>query len=227
MHLALTRVVIVYLVEQLLVKVVPFLKGILLAEHPWAHVLGNEGSLDEQRSAAAHGVDEIDVTLPSRLHNHSGCEHLVERCLYTFLAIAAAVQRLSAGVERQGALVFCHVHVQPYVGVGHRDVRPLAGALAKLVHDGVFHLVAHKLRVAEFLAEHHRIYGKRLLVVQILAPVNLHHFIVHLVGAISREVSDRFKYLDSGVQLEIGAVHQFLVAGERHHASSCLHVVST
>ena len=225
--LAFARLVVVDGVEELLVEVVPLFESVLLAKHARAHVHGDEGGLDEQGAATAHGVDEVGVGLPSRELNHAGGEHLVERRLEALLAVASAVERLAAGVEAQRALVFGNVHVEAYVGVGHADVGAAACALAELVNNGVFHLVADKLGVAELLGEHHRIYGKSLVVVQILAPVYLHHFGVNVVGAERLEVADGFEHLDGRVQLEVGAVEHFLVTCERHHAAPYLHIVGS
>ena len=48
MELALQRVVVVYLVEEVGIEVGPLLEGELLAEESWCHVAGNECCLDEQ-----------------------------------------------------------------------------------------------------------------------------------------------------------------------------------
>ena len=156
--------VVVYAVEEVGVEVGPLLEGILLAKQPRSHVVGDECRLDEQRARAAHGVDEVGVALPARQHNHAGSKHLVQRSLHRLLAVTAAVQRLAAAVERQRAVVLGHVDVQPQVGVGHRDVGAVARLLAELVDDGVLHLVADKLRVAEFLGENDGVDGKGLVV---------------------------------------------------------------
>ena len=49
-ELALLRVVVIDLVEEVLVEVGPFLKGELLAEDARGDVAGDEGSLDEYRN---------------------------------------------------------------------------------------------------------------------------------------------------------------------------------
>ena len=111
LELAFLRIIVVNLVEQVLVEVCPFLEGVLLAEHTRGHVAGYEGSLDEQCARAAHGVDEVGLAVPAGHENHSGRQHLVERGLNVLLPVAAAVQALAAGVEREGAPVFGNVHV--------------------------------------------------------------------------------------------------------------------
>ena len=59
------RVVVVDFIEEVFVEVGPFLEGKFLAEDAGRHVVGNEGCLDEQRSGAAHGVDEIALASPA------------------------------------------------------------------------------------------------------------------------------------------------------------------
>ena len=198
-ELALHAVVVVDRVEEVGIEVGPFLEGILLSEESWCHVPGDQRCLDEQGATAAHGVDEVGVALPARHQDHTCCQHLVQRCLYALLAVAAAVERLTAGVEAQRALVFGNMHVQTDVWVGHRDVRPLACPLAELIDDGVLHFIRYELRVAEFLGEHDGIDGKRLVASDILRPVDLLDLLIHLVGTSGLEVADGLQYSDGGV----------------------------
>ena len=46
LELALLRVVVIDHVEEILVEIVPFLEGKLLAEYTWRDVAGDEGSFD-------------------------------------------------------------------------------------------------------------------------------------------------------------------------------------
>ena len=226
-ELALLRVVVVYLVEEVGIEVLPLLEGELLAEESRSHVVGYEGCLDKQCAAAAHGVDEVRLTAPSAHQNDTGGKNLVERCLYRFLAVAASVERLAAGVEAECSLVLGDVYVQTDVGVGNTDIRSHVGALTELVHNGVLHLVSHELRMAELLGEHHRVDGKSLAYVEVLAPVNGAHLVVHVVGTLSLELADGLEDAYGGMQLHVGAIHHFLVTRERHHASSYLYVVGS
>ena len=118
-ELALLRVVVVDLVEEVLVEVGPFLKGKLLAEDTRRDVAGDEGSLDEDSTGTAHRVDEVAVALPSRHQDHAGSQHLIKRSLYALLAIASAVQALTAGVERDSGIVVGNVYVETDIGIGH------------------------------------------------------------------------------------------------------------
>ena len=95
LKLALCRVVIVYLVEHLLVKVGPLLKGKLFAEHARCYVACDEGCLDGQRSRAAHRVYEVALARPASLQYHTCSQYLIERSLHSLLAVATSVERLT------------------------------------------------------------------------------------------------------------------------------------
>ena len=189
-ELSLLRVVIVYLVEEFLVEVGPFLECKLLAEESGGHVAGNKSCLDEQCARTAHRVDKVGVALPSGHENHSGSKNLVEWCLHAFLAIASAMQALATGVERKGALVLSHMDVETYVGIGNTDIGALSRLLAELIYDGVLHLVGNKLRVAEFVGEHHGIHCECLVVVEIFRPIHLLYLLIHIICRLGLEVSD-------------------------------------
>ena len=68
--------------------------------------------------------------------------------------------------------------------------------------------------MSELLGEDDGVYGEGLVLVDIFRPVDFHHLVVHVVGTTGAEVADRLENTDGGVQLEIGAVHEFLVASE-------------
>ena len=191
-ELPLLRVVIVDAVEEVGIEVGPLFEGILLAEQAGCHILGNESSLHKQGTRAAHGVDEVGIAIPSCQQNHAGCQHLVQRSFYRLLTITATVERLTAGVERQGTLVFCNMNVQPQVRIGHRNIRTATHPLAELVDDGILHLVAHELRVAELLREHNGIDGKRLVLADVLRPVDFSDFLIDVVRTLGLEVTDGF-----------------------------------
>ena len=75
------------------------------------------------------------------------------------------MQTFAAGVQTQRAVVFGYVNVQAQVGVADGDVGPDACFLAELVDDGIFHLVADELGVAELLREHHGVDRKGAVVI--------------------------------------------------------------
>ena len=165
LEFAFLRIVVVDAVEEVGIEVRPFLEGILLAEQARCHVVSNEGGFDEQRATAAHGVNEVGIAFPSCHENHACGQHLVERCFHALLTIATTMQTFAAGVQTQRAVVLGYVNVQAQVGVADGDVGPAACFLAELVDDGVFHLVADELGVAELLREHHGVDRKGAVVI--------------------------------------------------------------
>ena len=225
--IAFLRVVVVYLVEELLVEVGPFLEGKLLAEQAGTHVAGDEGCLDEQRTASTHGVDEVGLAAPARHQDHACCQHLVERGLGRLLTIAATMQALARRVETHRGVEVGNVDMEADVGIRHRHIRPVARLLAELVDDGVLHLVGHKARVAELLAIYNGVDRERLALLDVLAPVNFLHLVVHVLGRARLETGYRLQDTDCRVQLEVGTIHHFLVTLERHHTTANLHVVRT
>ena len=205
-ELALLGVVIIDFVEQFGVEVGPFLESILLAEQARCHVVSDECRLDKQRAGAAHGVDEVTLALPAGHKDDAGCQHLVDGRFDGLLPVAAPVQGLAAGVKAQRTLVVGNMDVQPDVGVGDTDVRPLSRLLAELVNNGILHLVGHELRMPELVREDDRVDGKGLVDRQIAGPVNILHTLVDVVGRQRLEVLDGFEDADGGVQLEVGTV---------------------
>ncbi len=227
LELALLAVVVVYLGEEVGVEVGPLLEGVSLAVDARRYVAGYEGRLDGQRAAAAHGVDEVALSVPSRREDDAGCQHLVEGRGHRLLAVSAAVQALAAAVQRQRAVGLRHVDVQPQVGVGDAYVGALARALAELVHDGVLDPVGHILGVSELRTVYHVVHGERRVQRQILAPVHGLDGLVDLVGARRLEAFDGLEYPHCGAQRKVGAVHHLLVPREAHHASADGYVVGS
>ena len=104
------------------------------------------------------------------------------------------MQRLTTRVQAQRTLALARSHVgnvdmQAQVGIGHRDIRSTARFLLKLVYDSILHLIAHELRVAKLLREHHRIYRKSMVIIQIFAPVDSLDALIHIIGAQSLKAS--------------------------------------
>ena len=190
LKLLLPAVVLVYALKELAIEVGPLLKRIFLAEHTGSYATRYQRRLHGKRAATAHGVDEVALATPARLQDDAGSQHLVQGRLHGLLAIAAAVQALARAVQGQGAVVLCHMYVQLDVGVYDTDVGTVSCLFAELVHDGILHLVCHKLGVLELRAEHHTVHGKGGVVGQILCPVNLLHGIIHLICGLCLEVTD-------------------------------------
>ena len=220
-------VVVVHLLKEFAVEIGPFLEGILRAENTWRDASGNQGGLNEEGAGAAHGVDEIAFSAPSGHQDDAGSQHFVERCLHLLLPVAATVQTLARRVERQSAVILRHVNVELQVGVLQADVRAVAGLLAHLVHDGVFHFVGHHLGVAELAGIDHAVDGKGGAVGEILCPIDSFHGVIHFVSRLGTEMFDGLEDADGGAQLDIGAVHHLQVAGEGHHAATDFDVVGS
>ena len=117
--------------------------------------------------------------------------------------------------------------VQSHVGVGDADVRTCSLLFTELVDDGILHLVGDELGVAEFFGEYHRVDSKRLVNIQVFCPVNILDAFIDVIGRQCLEMLDGFQNADSGMQLEVGAIHHLLVSSKRNHTSSFYHVFCT
>ena len=115
--------------------------------------------------------------------------------------------------------------IQLQVRMGHADVGARTGFLAEVIHNGILYLIGHELTVTELLGKDHRVYGKAGFILQILIPVDGLDGIINLIGRFRLEMLDRFKNADGRTQGKVGPIHEFLVAGERHHSASGLDVV--
>ena len=92
--------------------------------------MSDECRLDKQRAGAAHGVDEVTLALPAGHKDDAGCQHLIDGSIGLCHTPATLVEWLTRRVERQRGAVLGNVDVEPQVGIAHRDVWPLARALA-------------------------------------------------------------------------------------------------
>ena len=227
LELTLATVVIVYAAEELSIKVRPLLESILLAEHTWRDTTRYECSLDSDSTAATHGVNQVALSLPTRLHDNASSQNLVERSLDSLLTVATAMQTLTRRVQSQSAVIFCYMDMKLYIRIRDAYVGTLTRLLAKLVDYSILHLVRHKLGVAKLVGKHYAIYGKRRVVGKIFRPVNSLDSFVYLISTHSLEMLDRLEYTDSRTQLEISAIHHLFVTSERHHATSNLNIVGT
>ena len=91
----LLTVVLIDLIEKFLVEVRPFLKGIFLSVHTGSNASGYQCSLYGDGTASAHRVDKVALPMPTRQHDDTGCQHLVQGSLYTLLTITSAMQALA------------------------------------------------------------------------------------------------------------------------------------
>ena len=98
---ALVGVVVVEAVEQGGIEILPVFKGEMLAVDAGVDVGGDQGGLDQKSAGAAHGVDERSVAFPAAFENYSGGKHLIDRGFGLSDEVAALMERLAGGVERQ------------------------------------------------------------------------------------------------------------------------------
>ena len=148
-------------VEHVGVEVGPFLKGKFAAEAPGRNVACQHAGFYCYGSRAAHGVDKVAIAFPTGKHYQPGGEYFVHRCVHGSRAPATLVQALARGVERKGTVIVGDMYVESYSGICYADIRALACLFAKVVDNGVLHLVGHELGVSEIFGVHHRIDGKR------------------------------------------------------------------
>ena len=223
-ELALAGVVVVDALEEFAVEVGPLLEGIALTEHARSDAASDQRCLDTQRAAAAEGVQQVALAVPTRHHDDGSGQDLVERSCYRLLPVATAVQTLAAAVQGQRSVVVRDVDVELDVGVRHAHVGAPPCALAQLIDNGVLHLVRHKLRVAELGREDHAVHGERTVDVQVRRPVDGLHGLVDIVGRAGLESLNGFEDADGRTQAEVGAVHHLQVAREGDHAATNLDV---
>ena len=79
--------------------------------------------------------------------------------------------------------------------------------------------------MTELFREHDGIDGKRLVQPEVVGPIYGLDSLIDIVGTERLEALDGFQDTDSGVQLEIGAIHHFLVTSEGNHTATGLYVV--
>ena len=226
-ELPLGTVVVVYAFEQVGIVVLPFLEGIFLSVHSRIYVSSHQGSFDEYGAGTAERVDEIALAIPSRQHDESGSQHLVDRCFCVLHLISAQVERFSAGIERNRHVLVRYVQVYPDAGVADAHVRTVARLLAPVVGYGILHSVSSKLRVAEVVREYHSIHEERSVHVHIFLPVDFLCLLIHLVGIVCLEHRNRFQHSDGSAQTEVCPIEHLLVACKTHHSVSYLYVVAS
>ena len=164
-ELAFLAVIVVDGVEQLLVEVNPLLESELFTEHARGNVTRYQGGFDGDGSRTTHRVYQVTFTFPAGHQYHSGGQDLVQRSFHRFLAVTAAVQGFTAGVERKCTLSFGNMDVQQHVGLVDTHAGTFAALLAEVVHDGILYLIGYELGMAELFAEYDGIYGKGLVCV--------------------------------------------------------------
>ena len=222
-----SRVVVIYTIEQIAVKVFPFLEAETLTEDTRIDIARHESGFDSYSARTAERVDQVAFHIPSTQLNETGCQHFVDRSITRSHTIATQVKTLATRIERERTLVFSDVHIQLDVGICHTNIRTFALFLAKIVHNGVLHLISNKLGVAELLRIDHRIDGKSSVQIEIVSPFDGLYCLVDSFCIESLEMLDRFEHSDSCAKAEVCSIEHFLVSRKRHHTTTNLYVVST
>ena len=165
---ALLAVIVVNAFEEFGIKVFPFFKTEVLAEHARIDIARYECGLDEDSARTAEGVNEIGVALPTREFDKARSQHLVDRCFALSRAIATQVKAFARRVKGEGALVFGNVDIELDIGLADADIGALARCFAEIINDGVLHLVGYEFRVAELGGINHGVNGEGRVEVEIL-----------------------------------------------------------
>ena len=110
------------------------------------------------------------------------------------------MQRLAAGVERQGYVGAAYMHVNHYVGIDQTHARTFVGAIAVFepVDYGILDAVCHKARVRELVAVGHSVNLECLVDCQQLRPVVLLGLLVKAVGVFCSKFEERFENAQGG-----------------------------
>ena len=137
------------------------------------------------------------------------------------------MERIARRIEREGAVFLGNVDIELHVRIGDADVGAFTCRVAEIIDNGVLDLIGNELRMAEFVGEHDGIHSEGRMDIQVLAPVNLANGFVDAIRILGLEMLDGLEHTHSCAEAEIGTVHHGLVACERHHASTDLHIVGT
>ena len=143
------------------------------------------------------------------------------------MPVATAVERLSAGIEREGTLGLGNMDVDQQVRPHHAHPGSLALALHEVVGNGILHAVGHELGVAELVAEDDFIHRKRLSRTHVILPLDGLDLFIHLIGVGGRKVADGFQDANGGTQAEVGLVQHPFITRKGHHASAFLYIIGS
>ena len=143
-ELPLLAVVFIQLLEQLLVEVMPFLKGKTVSEDAWRNVQGYQSGFNDDSSASAHWIDEVTLSVPSCHQQHSRCHGFTDGCLVLHHSVSTLVQALARAVQTQRAVVprYVNVHNQVWIRQSHR--RTFTFFLHEVVGYRIFDPVRHE-----------------------------------------------------------------------------------
>ena len=123
----------------------PTLEAEALAIESGRCVGGDERSLDEEGSRAAHGVIEVACAVVAGLEQDACGKHFADGGVGELLLVAALVERVAARVEAERALRTCDigvsrvgdVQVELHVGRTYSHFRTPLSVFYKVVADGI------------------------------------------------------------------------------------------
>ena len=96
-----------------------------------------------------------------------------------------------------------------------------------MVHNGILHLICHKLGVTELIREHDGINGKTLGIIQVLFPFDGLHAFIDFIGIVGLKMFNGFQDADGSAQAEVCLIHQSLVASKGYHTVTDLNVTGS
>ncbi len=144
-------------------------------------VRGAQRGLDDDRAAAAHGVEQRRARRPAGQREQAGGEVLAQRRRVGIAPVAALEQRLARGVEIERRLAVGEVGVDADVGTLLVDRGPRAAGVAETVADGVLHLQRRKLEARQRRARGGEVDAQRALDAEVGGPVDALHQPVEVV----------------------------------------------
>jgi len=112
----------------------------ILPQDPGSSFQGDEGSLDGQGAASAHGVDQGCPAVPPRGEDDGGRQRLLHGGLQGDLPVSPARQGLAGGVDPELAAIAHPVQVDDGPVAPRARVGPSALPVADAVHDGILGL---------------------------------------------------------------------------------------
>ena len=155
-------------------------RALQVAQQAGRDVGGHQRTFDQQRAAAAHGIEQraafgIQVR-PAAAHQHRCGQILFERRLALHLSPTAAMQRPAAQIDRQNRLAAdlrrAHHQIQAQIGRFQIHVRPFAAASAQGVDHCVLDPLRGVARMGDGVAGHVRIHRQGHVGAQMLRPVD-------------------------------------------------------
>ena len=73
--------------------------------HARRNIQGDHRRFDQQRTGAAHRIDEIRLAFPACFQDHTGSQHLIQRSFRLVHAVTTFMQALARTVDRERTVV--------------------------------------------------------------------------------------------------------------------------